>query len=84
MMLNENRRADIHMTIMVTCCVFPSGETLWFETKGDYLRKVVAAWKDKHPEYQDTGCTMGAVEIRMPIEKFCAISATNSIEWPEQ
>lgn len=70
--------------IMATCLVVPSGETMWIRTdKGrDYLMKVIEAWKEQHPEYDDTKCTMGCVEIMMPLEKYNAIQTTNGFSWP--
>lgn len=71
--------------IDVVCAVFPNGDTLWFEAdKGkDYLSCVVAAWREQHPEYINIPATMGAVEIRMPRERFDAIISTNCFNWPE-
>jgi len=62
----------------------PSGEVLWFEAnKGsEYLSKVISAWKKQHPEFEGTKCTMGCIEIRMPVDKYHAIAATNIFDWP--
>jgi len=71
--------------IAVMCCVMPNGDVLWFEaSKGStYLNKVITSWKKQHPEFEKTECSMGCVEIRMPIDKYHAIVATNSFDWPE-
>ena len=70
--------------IQVVCCAMPNGEALWFEAEkgSEYLSKVIASWKEQHPEFTNTECTMGCIEMRMPIDKYYSIQATNSFNWP--
>jgi len=69
--------------INVTCFVFPTNETLWFKTDSEYQELVLKAWKEKHPEFEESDCTMGVVNIIMPEENYDAIKATNQIDWPK-
>jgi len=56
--------------IRVTCFVTPKGEALWFESDAAYLREVISKWKNDNPEFKDTKCTSGAVEVVMPRENY--------------
>ncbi len=71
--------------IDVACCVFPTGEVLWFEAEkgSEYLSKVTNAWIEQNPEFVGTKCTSGIIQIWMPVDKFNAIQASNNFDWPE-
>ena len=76
-----------HDTLMdVIALVLPTGETLWMEGESQrpgYLKKVVDRWKELHPEFDGSRCSMGAVCIKMPTSQYTAIRATNLFDWPE-
>ena len=71
--------------ISALCLVTPDGCAHWFESnKGRvYVEQVISAWKEQNPEYENTMCTMGVIEIRMPKERFNKIPANNEFDWPE-
>lgn len=74
--------------VEVICIALPSGETLWMEKDGQpegYLADVLSKWKSEHPEYEGTGCTAGAVVIKMPRDKYMSkecVCGPGSFEWP--
>lgn len=69
--------------INVICVVFPSGEIYWFEASQgqEFLEKLIQKWKDKNQWANNSDCTMGCIEIKMPREKYFNIQSTNSIDW---
>lgn len=66
--------------IKVCCLVVPTGDTLWFENKN--MKEIIEAWKEQNPEFSGTKCSIGAVVITMPKEKYNQIPATNRFIWP--
>lgn len=80
----ETGKHDCLLSVAVV--VLPTGETLWMESekyKPGYMRKVVDAWKEQHPGFDGSGCSMGVVEINMPLSLYKKIPATNSFDWPD-
>ena len=58
--------------IEAVCLVFPDGSVQWFEAEEgqEHMRCLIAKWKEQHPEFEGTECTMGAVHIMMPMKAF--------------
>ena len=73
------RGLDMKEIIEVACLVFPSAEVFWFEVERGkkYTEKVIRTWKEHHPEFDDTTCSMGMVHIYMHREKYNSIVTTN-------
>lgn len=72
--------------LSVAVLVLPTGETLWMESeqyKPGYMRKVIQAWKEQHPEFDGKKCSMGTVEIKMPLSQYKNIQATSGFDWPD-
>jgi len=72
--------------LSVAVLVLPTGEALWMESEKynpGYMEKVIQAWKDQHPDFDGSKCSMGAVEIKMPLSQYKAIQTTNSFSWPD-
>jgi hypothetical protein len=71
--------------IDVVCIVLPSGETFWIEASlfnENYKPEtIIKKWHAIHPEYDNTPCTMGIVEIKMPKIKYDKIQTNNSFPW---
>lgn len=68
--------------IDVVVYVCPDGKTIWMpmhniigEVQHDYFRKVLNKWKQGHPEFIETPCTIAAANIKMPYKKYKEIEA---------
>lgn len=69
--------------IDVCCCVFPDGTTFWTDDLQGGPRNATTAWKatlsDAHrAELMESGSTLGAVVVRMPLDAYNAIQVCNS------
>jgi hypothetical protein len=69
----------------VVCIVLPSGEVFWIEKSmiNEHCNPkiIIEVWRANHPEYNNTPCTMGIVEIKMPKTKYDGIQTNNSFPW---
>lgn len=65
--------------IDVVCAVLPDGGTFWFELNPEDLgcgSRLIKAWVEENPQYKESNCTTGFVQIRMPREVYKGIPAT--------
>ena len=78
---------EIEDVVPVVCCVFPDGTTFWLkaEKTGKETRErakdIISQWNEANPEYVNTKCTLGFVEIWMPREKYYSLQADNRRNW---
>lgn len=71
--------------INVTILCLPTGEALWMDCKTpEYLKEVISEWKKQHPEFKETKCSMGAVQITMPESVYKTIQTNDTFNWPNE
>jgi hypothetical protein len=61
----------------VICLVLPSGQTIWFDAaEADEVdvNKLVREWFNKNPGYGNTPCSLSAVKITMPRDKYLSVA----------
>jgi len=70
----------------VAVLVLPTGEVFWINIEQytqDYVCKVIQTWKEQHPEFDDSKCSMGMVVIKMPLSRYNSLHTSNSLVWPD-
>jgi len=70
--------------VTVACIALPDGKTLWIGNHtAEYINRVFEKWKSENPEYMNTGCSSGAVVIKMPSKQYDEAFERNDFEFPE-
>jgi hypothetical protein len=70
----------------VICLVLPSGQTIWLDAKeADEVdvNKLVREWFNKNPGYGNTPCSLSAVKITMPRDKYLSVAFKASSDFAQ-
>jgi hypothetical protein len=70
----------------VICLVLPSGETIWLdaeEVDEVDVNKLVLEWFSKNSVYRNTPCSLSAVKITMPKDKYLAVTFKTSSDFAQ-
>jgi hypothetical protein len=70
----------------VICLVLPSGQTIWLDAKeADEVdvNKLVREWFNKNPGYGNTPCSLSAVKITMPRDKYLSVAFKASSDFSQ-
>jgi hypothetical protein len=72
----------------VICLVLPSGQTIWLdaeEVDEVDVNKLVGEWFSKNSVYRNTPCSLSAVKITMPKDKYLSVAfiASSDLAQPQ-
>jgi hypothetical protein len=68
----------------VICLVLPSGQTIWLdaeEVDEVDVNKLVREWFSKNSVYRNTPCSLSAVKITMPKDKYLSVAFKTSSDF---
>ena len=68
----------------VICLVLPSGETIWLDAEETYevdVNELVREWFSKNSVYRNTPCSLSAVKIKMPRDKYLSVAFKTSSDF---